>query len=40
MATLKALKYHGGLDVKECTTENLEALENGIKNLLKHRSVI
>ena len=36
VATLKALKYHGGLDVKECTTENLEALENGIKNLLKH----
>ena len=36
VATLKALKYHGGLDVKECTSENLEALENGIENLLKH----
>lgn len=36
VATLKALKYHGGLDVKECTSENIEALENGIENLLKH----
>lgn len=36
VATLKALKYHGGLDVKKCTTENMEALENGIENLLKH----
>lgn len=36
VATLKALKYHGGLGVDECTTENIEALENGIENLLKH----
>lgn len=36
VATLKALKYHGGLEVNECTTENLEALEKGIENLLKH----
>ena len=36
VATLKALKYHGGLDVKECTSENIEALENGVENLLKH----
>ena len=36
VATLKALKYHGGLDVKACTSENREALENGIENLLKH----
>ncbi len=36
VATLKALKYHGGLDVKECTTENAQALENGMENLLKH----
>lgn len=36
VATLKALKYHGGLSVEECTTENIEALENGIENLLKH----
>ncbi len=36
VATLKALKYHGGLDVKECMLENIPALENGIENLLKH----
>jgi len=36
VATLKALKYHGGLTVEECTTENIAALENGIENLLKH----
>lgn len=36
VATLKALKYHGGLSVDECTSENIEALENGIENLLKH----
>ena len=36
VATLKALKYHGGLDVQACTSENLEALENGVENLLKH----
>ena len=36
VATLKALKYHGGLDVKDCEKENLEALENGLANLLKH----
>ncbi len=36
VATLKALKYHGGLGVEECKTENMEALENGIENLLKH----
>ena len=36
VATLKALKYHGGLSVSECEKENLEALENGIENLLKH----
>ena len=36
VATIKALKYHGGLDVTECTKPNIDALENGIKNLLKH----
>ena len=36
VATLKALKYHGGLSVDECKTENIEALKNGIENLLKH----
>ena len=36
VATLKALKYHGGADVSECKTENIEALEKGIENLLRH----
>ncbi len=36
VATLKALKYHGGAKVDECSNENIEALENGIENLLKH----
>ena len=36
VATLKALKYHGGLEAAECTNPNLDALEKGIENLLKH----
>ena len=36
VATLKALKYHGGAKVDECQNENLEALEKGIENLKKH----
>ena len=36
VATLKALKYHGGAKVEECIEENLEALEKGIENLEKH----
>ena len=36
VATLKALKYHGGLEASECTKPNIEALESGIENLLKH----
>ena len=36
VATLKALKYHGGAKVDECSNENVEALKNGIENLLKH----
>ena len=36
VATLKALKYHGGADVDSCKEENLEALENGLENVLKH----
>jgi formate--tetrahydrofolate ligase len=34
--TIRALKYHGGADLKSLTTENLEALENGLPNLEKH----
>lgn len=36
VATIKALKYHGGQDVKDVANENLECLDNGIENLLKH----
>lgn len=36
VATVRALKYHGGADLKELTTENLEALDAGIPNLEKH----
>jgi formate--tetrahydrofolate ligase len=36
VATIRALKYHGGADLKELTTENLDALEKGIVNLERH----
>ena len=36
VATLKALKYHGGASVEKCKEENIEALEIGIENLLQH----
>ena len=40
VATVRALKMHGGLDKKALDTENLNALENGIPNLLRHVSNI
>jgi formate--tetrahydrofolate ligase len=36
VATLRALKYHGGVDLKELNQENLEALEIGFANLERH----
>lgn len=36
VATVRALKHHGGAEKTELSTENLEALEKGIPNLLKH----
>ena len=36
VATIRALKYHGGVDVKELNKENLAALEKGITNLERH----
>src|SRR6202162_1011094 len=36
VATIRALKYHGGVDLKSLTTENLDALEKGIANLERH----
>jgi formate--tetrahydrofolate ligase len=36
VATIRALKYHGGVDVKEVNKENLAALEKGVANLERH----
>ena len=36
VATIRALKYHGGQAKEKIKTENLEALQKGIKNLNKH----
>jgi formate--tetrahydrofolate ligase len=36
VATVKALKYNGGVPKTELGQENLEALEKGLPNLLKH----
>ena len=40
VATVRALKMHGGLDKKSLGEENLTALEKGIPNLLRHVSNI
>ena len=40
VATVRALKMHGGLDKTQLGTENLEALEKGLPNLLQHVSNI
>ena len=40
VATVRALKMHGGMDKKELSGENIEALEAGIPNLLRHISNI
>ena len=36
VATVRAMKYHGGADLKTITTENLVALDKGIVNLERH----
>ena len=38
VATVRALKYHGGVNKKELNNENLEALKKGLPNLLQHVS--
>ena len=40
VATVRALKMHGGSDKKSLDKENIQALENGIPNLLRHVSNI
>ena len=36
VATIKAIKYHGGVPKEDIQKENFEALEKGIENLYKH----
>jgi len=36
VATIKALKYQGGVSLADLNEENLEALEKGVKNLERH----
>ncbi len=36
VATIKALKYHGGISKEEIQKENIEGLEKGYNNLKKH----
>ena len=36
VATVRALKYHGGVAKADLNHENLEALEKGLPNLLQH----
>ena len=36
VATVRALKYHGGVGKADLNNENLEALEKGLPNLLQH----
>ena len=40
VATVRALKYHGGVAKADLNQENLEALEKGLPNLLQHVSNI
>lgn len=40
VATVRALKMHGGMQKQELANENIEALEKGIPNLLRHVSNI
>lgn len=40
VATVRALKMHGGVPKDQLTTENLAALENGMANLQKHIETI
>ena len=40
VATIRALKMHGGMDKSDLNNENLDALEKGLPNLLRHISNI
>lgn len=36
VATVRALKFHGGVEPKHASKENLEALRTGVSNLIRH----
>jgi len=36
VATIRALKYHGGADKTDLATEDVQALQNGLPNLARH----
>jgi formate--tetrahydrofolate ligase len=36
VASIRALKYHGGVDAQDLSRENVAALEAGLANLLRH----
>jgi formate--tetrahydrofolate ligase len=36
VTTIKALKYHGGVEKENIQKENIEAIKNGLHNLYKH----
>ena len=36
VATIRAIKYHGGMGLADLETEDLQALERGLPNLLRH----
>ena len=38
VATIRALKMHGGLPFEELTSENVDALKKGLVNLERHAS--
>ncbi len=40
VATVKALKYHGGVKKKHLNEENLEAMERGAGNLMRHIGIV
>ena len=40
VATVRAMKYHGGVEVADLATEDVAALERGIPNLLRHLTTV
>lgn len=40
VATVRAMKYHGGVEVSDLATENVEALRKGSVNLLRHLDIV